>query len=324
VAKLDVSVVGELNLDLIFYGLPQELVLEHEHLAKDLSITLGSSSAIFAHNLALLGNKVGFSSSIGSDPLGEICLQRLGESGVDLSRVRRFPGKTTGLTAILPQRTGRYILTYPGTMYDMSVKDLDLNYVFGAKHLHLSSYFLQKAMRRSLVELFRKAKEAGLSTSLDTNDDPENRWSDDIQLVLKYVDILLPNEHEACKLAKVDYLGRAAEILAQKVPRLVIKRGSQGAMARRGNEKFSGFPPVIDCVDPVGAGDSFDAGFIHQFIRGSKIEDCLKFANIAGALSTTRAGGTEAFRDARHRESFLRERWQTPPAAASPARVPLK
>jgi sugar/nucleoside kinase (ribokinase family) len=324
VAKLDVSVVGELNLDLIFYGLPQELELEHEHLAKDLSITLGSSSAIFAHNLALLGNKIGFSSSVGSDPLGEICLQRLGESGVDLSRVRRFPGKTTGLTVILPQRQGRYILTYPGTMYDMSAKDLDLSYVFGAKHLHLSSYFLQKAMRPSLVDLFRKAKEAGLSTSLDTNDDPENRWSDDIQLVLKYVDILLPNEHEACKLAKVDDPARAAEILAQKVPLIVIKRGSQGALARRGTEKFSGFPPVIDSVDPVGAGDSFDAGFIHQFIRGAKIEDCLKFANIAGALSTTRAGGTEAFRDARHRESFLRERWQTPPAAASPARAPLK
>lgn len=322
--KFDVSVVGELNLDLIFYGLPQELELEREHLAKDLSITLGSSSAIFAHNLALLGNKVGFSSSVGSDPLGEICLQRLGESGVDLTKVRRFPGKTTGLTVILPQRKDRYILTYPGTMYDMSAKDLDLSYVFGAKHLHLSSYFLQKAMRPSLVELFRKAKEAGLSTSLDTNDDPENRWSDDIQLVLKYVDILLPNEHEACKLAKVDDPARAAEILSQKVPLVVIKRGSQGATARRGTEKIAGFPPAINAVDPVGAGDSFDAGFIHQFIRGAKIEDCLKFANITGALSATRAGGTEAFRDARHRESFLRERWQVSPAAASPARIQLK
>jgi sugar/nucleoside kinase (ribokinase family) len=324
VSNFDVSVVGELNLDLIFYGLPQELVLEREHLAKDLSITLGSSSAIFAHNLALLGNKVGFSSSIGSDPLGEICLERLGESGVDLAKVRRFAGKTTGLTVILPQRKGRYILTYPGTMYTMSVQDLDLNYVFGAKHLHLSSYFLQKAMRPGLVELFRKAKEAGLTTSLDTNDDPEDRWSDELQLVLKYVDILLPNEHEACKLAKVDDPSRAAELLSQKVPLVVIKRGSQGAIAHRGTEKFAASPPVIDSVDPVGAGDSFDAGFVHQFIRGAKTEDCLKFANVTGALSTTRAGGTEAFRDARHRESFLRERWQASPSAASSGPTPVK
>jgi sugar/nucleoside kinase (ribokinase family) len=305
-ATFDVSVIGELNLDLILYGLPPELVLEREHLAKDLSITLGSSSAIFAHNLACLGNKVGFSSAIGSDPFGEICVKRLGESGVDLSRVRRMSGKTTGLTVILPQRKQRYILSYPGTMFDMSEKDLDLSYVFSAKHLHVSSYFLQKGLRASLIDIFRKAKEAGLTTSLDTNDDPDDRWSTEIQLLLKYTDILLPNEREACKLARVDDVEQAAEVLSQKVPILVIKRGSQGAMARVSKEKFSAFPPMVDMVDPVGAGDSFDAGFVHQFIRKGKIEDCVKFGNIAGALSVTKPGGTEAFRDAQHREAFLR------------------
>lgn len=304
-ASFDVSVIGELNLDLILYGLPQELELEREHLAKDLSITLGSSSAIFAHNLSSLGNKVGFSSCIGSDPFGEICIQRLGASGVDMSRVRRLAGKTTGLTVVLPQRQQRYILTYPGTMYDLREKDLELRYVFDAKHLHVSSYFLQKAIRPQLIDIFRKAKEAGLSTSLDTNDDPEDRWPADVQLLLKYVDILLPNEREACKLAQVEDVSRAADILSQKVPILVIKRGAQGAQARVGKEKYSAYPPVVDATDVVGAGDSFDAGFVHQFIRGAKIEECLKFANIAGALSVTRAGGTEAFRDAKYRQEFL-------------------
>jgi sugar/nucleoside kinase (ribokinase family) len=307
VATFDVSVIGELNLDLILYGLPAELVLEHEHLAKDLSITLGSSSAIFAHNFALLGNKVGFSSSIGSDPFGEICLKRLGESGVDLSKVRRLPGKTTGLTVILPQRKQRFILTYPGTMYDMTDRELDLSYVFNAKHLHVSSYFLQKGLRPHLIEIFRKAKDAGLTTSLDTNDDPENRWSGEISLLLKHVDILIPNEREACKIAGTEHLEKALDILSQKVSMLVVKRGSQGAVARVGKEKYSAFPPVVDPVDLVGAGDSFDAGFIHQFIRGAKIEDCLKYANLAGALSVTKAGGTEAFRDAAHRDAFLRK-----------------
>jgi sugar/nucleoside kinase (ribokinase family) len=307
VGSFDVSVIGELNLDLIFYGLPEKLELEHEHLAKDLSITLGSSSAIFAHNLSLLGNKVGFSSCIGSDPFGEICIQRLGASGVDLSRVRRLPGKTTGLTMILPQRQQRYILTYPGTMYDLSEKDLELRHVFDAKHLHVSSYFLQKALRPKLIDIFRRAKEAGLTTSLDTNDDPEDRWPADVQLLLKYVDILLPNEREASKLAQVEDVARAAEILSQRVPMLVIKRGAQGALARVGKEKYTAYPPMVDVADVVGAGDSFDAGFVHQFIRGAKIEECLKLANIAGALSVTRAGGTEAFRDAKHREEFLRK-----------------
>ena len=316
----DVSVIGELNLDLILYGLPPELILEHEHLAKDLSITLGSSSAIFAHNLASLGNKVSFSSCIGSDPFGEICLQRLGDGGVDLSRVRRLKGKTTGLTVILPQRKQRYILTYPGTMYDMSMRELDLAYVFDAKHLHVSSYFLHKGLRAQMIDIFRKAKESGLTTSLDTNDDPDDRWSGDIQLLFKYVDILLPNEREVCKLAQVEDLERAAEILAQKVPVVVVKRGSQGAMVREGKQKYSGFPPVVDPVDSVGAGDSFDAGFIHQFIRKAKVEDCLRFGNVAGALSVTRAGGTEAFRDAKHREEFIRK--NAPSLGSSPRTVP--
>jgi len=201
-ADFDVSVVGELNLDLILSGLPPAIELDREHLAKDLTITLGSSSAIFAHNLALLGNRVGFSSAIGSDRLGEICLERLGESGVDLSRVRKFAGKLTGLTVILPQQTKRYILTYPGTMFEMKFEDLDLEYIFFGETLHLSSYFLQRALRPRISELFREAKRAGLTTSLDTNDDPEDEWALDLLQVLPYVDVLLPNDQEACRMAR--------------------------------------------------------------------------------------------------------------------------
>ena len=102
----DVTVVGELNLDLILYGLPPQLEPERELMADGLALTLGSSSAIFAHNLAVMGSKVGFISRIGEDPLGEIALARLAAGGVDVSQVRKVAGPTsTGLTVILP-RTG--------------------------------------------------------------------------------------------------------------------------------------------------------------------------------------------------------------------------
>ena len=316
-----VSVIGELNLDLILYGLPKDLVVERELLASDLRITLGSSSAIFAHNLARLGNKVGFSSCIGDDPFGEVCLERLAEAAVDCSRVRRRANRTTGLTVILQQSKERYILTYPGTMYEFSERDLDFDYIFSAKHLHICSYFLQKGLQRSWRDILRKAKEAGLTTSLDTNDDPQDQWSDDLEALLNYVDILLPNEREACKLAHVDKIAEAADILSERVPVLVIKRGSQGAVARVGKAKYVDFPPAVEMVDPVGAGDSFDAGFIHQFIRGARIEDCLKFGNIAGALNVTKVGGTEAFRDSEHRTAFLAQQ-QLPAPRAKPVSEP--
>ncbi len=304
--KFDVSVVGELNLDLILSGLPAELEVEREHLASDLTITLGSSSAIFTHNLALLGNRVGFSSAIGSDALGEMALQFLRDSGADVSGVRKFGGKLTGLTTILPTGSHRYILTYPGTMFDMQFLDLDLAYILDASHLHLSSYYLHRALRPQIPELFGAAKQAGLTTSLDTNDDPTDMWADDLQQVLRFVDVLLPNEREASKIAHTDDPEKAIEILAQQVPLLVVKRGKAGAVARRGNERFRAPALSVDAVDSVGAGDSFDAGFIHRLIRGFRIEECLKFASLAGALSTTRSGGIAAFRDAEHREGFLR------------------
>jgi len=306
-AKFDVSVVGELNLDLVLYGLPLKFELDREHLATDLRVTLGSSSAIFAHNLALLGNRVGFHSAIGDDPFGELCLKHLAESGADVSAVRRFAVQKTGLTVILPGPAKRYILTYPGVMAEMRFEDLDLHRVLSARHLHISSFFLQRALRPRIAELFRLAKQTGLTTSLDTNDDPEGRWNLDLKEVLKSVDVLLPNEGEARRLARCDDPEAALRVLADYVPLVVMKRGEKGAVARRGGEEVKAPPLHIDLVDTIGAGDSFDAGFLHNFIRGASLEACLRLGNLAGALSTTRQGGTEAFRDAAHRAAFLNQ-----------------
>jgi sugar/nucleoside kinase (ribokinase family) len=303
--KFDLSVVGELNLDLVLYGLPEVFDLDREHLASDLRLTLGSSSAIFAHNCALLGDRVGFNSAVGDDPLGELCIARLGESGANIAAVKRFSGRQTGLTVILPRPQKRYILTYLGVMADMRFEDLDLDHVFDAGHLHISSYFLQRALRPRIASLFRLAKERGLSTSLDTNDDPENLWADDISQVFPWVDVLLPNEHEACRLAHKEDPLQAVKLLSTLVPLVVMKRGNKGVVARKGNESFEEPSPTTEVVDTIGAGDSFDAGFLHQFIRGAKIEECLRCGNLAGAFSTTRQGGTEAFRDAARRKSFL-------------------
>src|ERR1017187_2930773 len=116
----DFAVVGELNPDLIIYGLPRELPEEREILATGFTLAMGSSSAIFAHNLALLGNSVTFTSRIGPDVLGEMCRQKLQEAGVETSHVRRSnSGSNTGVTLILPLTTTRRILTYPGTMFEM-------------------------------------------------------------------------------------------------------------------------------------------------------------------------------------------------------------
>jgi sugar/nucleoside kinase (ribokinase family) len=303
----DVCVVGEINPDLILYGLPKELKPEQEMLIDGFRLTLGSSSAIFAHNLSALGTRVGMISKIGGDPLGKMALDWLATSGVDVSHVLRANRTPTGLTVILAHPGERFILTYPGTMFELSYADLDFDYIFSSRHLHLSSFFLHRALRPKFCDLFRAAKSKGLTTSLDTNDDPENQWGEDLLDVLHSVDIFFPNEREAKKIARTDDLSRAIERLAQLCPMIVVKLGAAGALLRGGSKEWRSPAMQVNSIDAVGAGDSFDAGFVHRFLEGAAQEECLTYANIAGAFSTTCEGGTEAFRDRESMTQFFRE-----------------
>ncbi len=313
----EVVIAGELNMDLIFYGLPETLEPEREHLAEKMAFTLGSSSAIFAHNLAVLGSRVGFISRIGQDRMGQAAREWLNESGVDTSRVRCLPAPArSGLTVILTRQRDRLILTYPGTIFELSYDDLDFDYLLSARHFHLASFFLQRALRPRMLELFRRLKEAGLTISLDTNDDPEDAWDGNLSSLLEFVDILLVNEREAKRLTGTEEVSEAAERLAKRAALVVVKLGSQGALARRGSKQWQVPGLKVSVVDAVGAGDSFDAGFIYQYLRGADVEKSLRFGNLAGALSVTRAGGTEAFRDRAHLRKFMEEHWPAPAAEA--------
>jgi len=306
--RFDVTIAGELNLDLILYGLPEQLPPERELLSDRMMLTLGSSSAIVAHNLATLGSRVGFQSRIGDDPLGRIALERLQQGGVDVSHVRRISSSTTtGLTVILHHKAWRNILTYVGTIAETCWEDLDLDYLADSRHFHFSSYYLQRSLRPRAAELFRSLKAKGLTISLDTNDDPDDRWEGELHEALRYVDVFLPNEREACKAAGTENLDAAIEKLSKLVPLVVVKVGHKGAIAQRGSERFASPPQEVVAVDTVGAGDSFDAGFLHEYVKGSDLAVCLASGNRAGAFSTTRPGGTEAFRDAEHRNRFFRQ-----------------
>jgi sugar/nucleoside kinase (ribokinase family) len=303
--RFDVTIAGELNLDLILYGLPEDLPSERELLADNLMLTLGSSSAIVAHNLAAMGVKVGFASCIGDDPLGQIALERLRNGGVDVSKVRVGPTKT-GLTVLLQHPSGRKILTYPGSIFALTFDDLDLSYLSDARHFHLSSFYLQRGLRARVPELLQKLKSAGLTISLDPNDDPEDRWGADLKDALRYVDVFLPNAREAQQISGTRDLKSALDTLGQIVPVVVAKRGAEGAIARKSDQQFVSPAVQVMAVDAVGAGDSFDAGFLSQYIRGAELTVCLAHGNLAGAFSTTRPGGTEAFRDRVYQQEFFR------------------
>ena len=296
--RFDVAIAGEINLDLILDGLPEEMPLERELLANHFFLTLGSSSAILAHNLAALGVSVGFVTCVGGDPLGAIATERLTERGVDLSRVKRLNGAiSTGVTVLLTHQSRRRILTYSGAMNEMRKEDLDMDYLASARHFHLSSLFLHKALLSDLPQIFRQLKSAGLTLSLDTNDDPDDHWGPPLEELLGLVDIFFPNEEEACRITGKASAEAAIEDLGARVPLVAVKCGKQGALVKEGNHTWQVPAQPVAPVDTIGAGDSFNAGFLAAWLRGETPQACAEYGNQTAALSTLRPGGTESFRD---------------------------
>jgi sugar/nucleoside kinase (ribokinase family) len=145
-----------------------------------------------------------------------------------------------------------------------------------------------------------------MTISFDTNYDPSERWNDGLYDLLGMVDVFLPNEAElsaiygAIKGAMYGAISGLANLpdaldwLAARVPLAAVKLGPRGAAALRGGERWQVDALPVSVVDTVGAGDSFDAGFIRGYLDGWHPLDCLKLANACGALSTRSAGGTAA------------------------------
>ena len=178
-------------------------------------------------------------------------------------------------------------------MSALKAEDIPDSLLHSARHIHVASYFLQTALQPGLVQLFRRARELGLSTSLDTNYDPAGQWQG-FDALLACTHVFLPNEKEACSLAGCETIDQAADYLAEKVETLALKLGAQGALGRRSGQKSQVATLPVSVVDTVGAGDSFDAGFIYAYLQGWPLEKALQLAAVCGALSTTGAGGTQA------------------------------
>jgi sugar/nucleoside kinase (ribokinase family) len=289
----DILVAGEINPDLILSGDVEPEFGQVEKLVDSASLAIGSSSAIFACGAARLGLKVAFIGKCGDDIFGRFMLDEMQEHGVDIGNVIVVPGKATGLSLILNRGIDRAILTHPGLIADLQASDITDDLLRQSRHLHVASYFLQTNLQPHLPELFTRAQSLGLATSLDTNYDPSEQWLG-FDKLLAVTNVFLPNEAEAKSLTDAGNVDEAAERLGSRVETLAIKLGSQGALGIRQGQRVRVASIPVTAVDTIGAGDSFDAGFIYGYLQGWRLEKSLRAGTICGALSTQAAGGTNA------------------------------
>ena len=290
----DLLVVGEINPDLILRGDDLSPAFgQAEKLVDGAALTVGSSSVMAACGAARLGLRTAFIGVVGDDVFGHFMLDALRTRGVDTTACRVDASVPTGFSVILSQPADRAILTYPGSIARLRLRDIDPDILRRARHLHVGGYFLLDALRPDLSELFGRAKAQGLSTSLDTNWDPSGRWNVDPEKLWPVCDVFLPNEAEACHIARTETLGAALDVLGTQLPTLAVKTGVRGGIARQGSQTASAAPLEIDVVDTTGAGDSFDAGFLYGYLTGRSLGESLRLACACGSLSTRGVGGTE-------------------------------
>jgi len=305
---VDLVVVGDANPDVLVIG--DDVTPEFgqkEKLVRSGILTVGGSAAITAVAAARLGLSVALVAAVGPDAAGEFMRGELARAGVDTSWLAVRAAAPTGLTVVLTGGTDRAILTSAGAIGSLTASDVPGELLAGARHVHVSSYFLVAgSLGPGLAGLLAGARAAGATTSLDTNWDPSGRWGEDtwLRAALAQADLLLPNEAEALALSGQADLAGAVRALAGRADgaggsagaggaaRVVVKRGARGALcADRDGWRQVSLPPVTP-VDDTGAGDCFNAGLITGLLNGLDLPGAAALGCAAGALSTQAAGGT--------------------------------
>lgn len=295
--KFDVLVVGELNIDLILDDLQQFPETGKEILAGKMFYTLGSSSAICASNLSVLGVSVNYCGCIGNDDFGKKIIGDLNVKGVHTNDI--IKSKTaTGITVVLNAHQNRAMVTYPGAMNELSEQHVTDKMLENASHLHVSSVFIQPSLKPGLTKLFKRAKKFGLTTSLDPQWDSYEKWDCDWKNLLPYVDVFLPNMEELKNITQKQTITKAVACIKDTANTIVVKNSIEGASVFYKNEMIEQ-PAFINhnFADAIGAGDSFDAGFIRRFIQNKSLKECVELGAVCGAINTTAYGGTTAFKD---------------------------
>jgi sugar/nucleoside kinase (ribokinase family) len=289
----DLVVLGDCNPDLVLTGDVEPRFGQVEKVVDGGALRLGGSASIVAAGAARLGLRTVLVAVVGDDALGRAQREALERRDVDTTALVVDPERPTGVTVVLSRGEDRAMLTALGTIDRLSGELVDRALLTAARHVHVAAYFLQPRLREDLPDLLRAARQAGATTSLDTNWDPSGAWDGGLMEVLPLVDVFLPNLAEACAISGEHDADAAAAALARSVGTVAVKLGPAGAIARAGDESARAAALEIEVVDTTGAGDSFDAGFLTGRLRGWPLQDCLRLACACGSLSN-RAGGVDA------------------------------
>jgi sugar/nucleoside kinase (ribokinase family) len=288
--SLDVLSAGEIYVDLVMGGFEFYPRRGHEAFARDFGREAGGGAAITACGVARLGTRTGLFAIAGADYHAWIAA-RLSEFGVEAGALALDPVEPTGFTVAVTSPEDRTFFTYLGANRKFAAA-IDAAPFDGVRHVHLA----WAPPWDIAPELIERIHRAGATVSLDCGCHPQ--WLRDPRAldVLRTVDLFFPNETEASWLiGETDPAAILRRCAEAGLPGVALKLGSEGARLLLKGAIYEAAAHRASPVDTTGAGDCFDAGFLHAWLREESPERCLAVANICGALSTEAYGGIAGF-----------------------------
>jgi sugar/nucleoside kinase (ribokinase family) len=272
-----------------------ELAWGRSNWVKEFREDMGGNGSNTAFAMARLGVPVRLLGKVGPDERGERILAKLAGAGVDISLVERSQAPTTTTVVLVNHQGDRQFIQMVGASYEVlaepSVFSPDL--CAGITHYHQSNVFALPNLRRHAGEQMRRAKDAGLTTSIDTGWAVDGQWVETLGPALTHCDLMLANEDEARAITGETDTGKILRAIhALGAATIVLKLGAKGCVVSAGGQATAVAGYCVEAVDSTGAGDCFAAGLFAALHRGFDLVRAAEFGNAVGAMVVSRLGAT--------------------------------
>lgn len=262
-----------------------------------IAMTIGGDAINEATIISRLGHPAMLMSMVGDDVPGRFVLEHCRNNNIDISGVKVRPEVDTSINIGLVTEDGErtFVTNKNGSLWKLSFDDLDTAAFDQVRLLSFASFFNNPLLLGPpLVELFKKAKERQLIICADMVKSRFGEGLDAIREALGYVDYFFPNYDEACLMTGKTEVEEVADVFLNcGVKNIIVKVGKRGCFIKSHEEQYlvPGYPDA-SCIDTIGAGDNFAAGFITALLEGKSLKECAMFANAVASVSVESLGAT--------------------------------
>ncbi|MFF2089345.1 carbohydrate kinase family protein [Paenibacillus sp. NPDC058174] len=299
----DVLLLGAGNIDIVVSGCNAIPDAGQEIRVPNISFHIGGGTALSGLGMAKLGMRPVITGIVGDDYCGRFIIDELNRNGV-ATDIAFSQKQSTGISVAFNPETDRSFVTYDGTVTEFTLNDVQEQLFTKVRHVHITGYN-GRSNHEEYLSFVTKAKQSGLTVSMDVGWDETGEWYEGIFDIIPFVDVFFANELEAIHYSRQSDVQAALSVFAKHTPSAVIKLGEGGVIAER-NGKMMHHPSFqVTVVDTTGAGDSFNAGYLYGYLKGDDLENCLLYGTACGSLSVTKRGGSAGSPDLAELTAFL-------------------